>query len=139
MVVVDEVAAGGLDDSCLPEQPAVPDAGGEGEHALADAGAHAFGDPAAVLFEVELVLGGVVDRLDPLADPAELAESRLLVLAVGAHERGVEGRDDVLELARESLVGDDDLAAGEQFGVAARSSIAAATSRSPSLAGARQK
>ena len=117
----------------------MPDTGSEGEDALADADPHAFGDSPAMMFEAELVLGGVVDRLDPLADAAELAEPRLLVLAVGAHERGVEGRDDVLELAGKALVGDDDLAAGQQLGVAGSSSIAAATSRSPSLAGARQK
>src|SRR5438132_6759676 len=115
VVVVDEVPSGCVEPPALPELPAVPDAGGEGEHALADAGPDTLGDVAAVSLEGELALGGLVDRLDPLADMAELAEARLLVLAVGAHELSVQGRDDLLELlAREALVGDDDLCAGEQ-------------------------
>src|SRR5215207_6228339 len=96
MVVVDEVAAGAVDDARFPEQPAVPDAGSEREDALADSDPHAFRDATTVLLEVELVLGGVVDRLDPLAHAAELAEPGLLVFAVGAHERGFKGGDDLL-------------------------------------------
>src|SRR5450759_260883 len=118
VVVVGEVPAGAVGDPGFPELPAVPDAGSEREYALADAGPYAFGDAAAVLLEVELVLGGVVDRLDPLAHTAELAEAGLLVLAVGAQESGVKRRDGLFELAGEALVGDDDLPAGEQFGVA---------------------
>src|SRR2546427_5445865 len=115
VVVVDEVPSGCVEPPALPELPAVPDAGGEGEHALADAGPDTLGDVAAVSLEGELALGGLVDRLDPLADMAELAEARLLVLAVGAHEVSLQGSDDLPEpLAREALVGDDDLCAGEQ-------------------------
>ena len=63
----------------------------------------------------ELTLGGLVVRLDPLVDVAELAEAGLLVLAVGANERSVEGRGDRLELgAGEALVGDAELTTGEQ-------------------------
>ena len=83
VVVVDEVAAGCVDESGLPELPAVPDAGGEGKDALTDPRPYSLGDVPAVLFERELAFEGVVDRLDPLADAAELAESRLLVSAVG--------------------------------------------------------
>jgi hypothetical protein len=45
----------------------VPDGGGEREHALCDACAHAGDGPTAVVFEVELAFEGVVDRLDDLA------------------------------------------------------------------------
>src|SRR5439155_10558045 len=115
-VVVDgEVASGGVDLAGFPEQPVVPDAGGEGEYSLANACPDALGDVAAVVLEGELALERVVDRLDPLADPAELAEAWLLVLAVGADELRIERGDDPLELlAGEALVGDDDLLAGEQ-------------------------
>src|ERR1700694_243521 len=90
VVVVGEVAAGGVDLAVLPELPGVPDAGGEGEEALADACPDAFGDVGAVVFERELAFERVVDRLDPLAYGAELAESFGFVFAVGADERGVE-------------------------------------------------
>src|SRR5439155_951498 len=115
-VVVDgEVASGGVDLAGFPEQPVVPDAGGEGEYSLANACPDALGDVAAVVLEGELALERVVDRLDPLADPAELAEAWLLVPAVGADELRIKRGDDPLELlAGEALVGDDDLLAGEQ-------------------------
>src|SRR5215467_9614882 len=38
---------------------------------LGDAGAEAGGGAPAMAFQVELVFEGVVDRLDPLADPAD--------------------------------------------------------------------
>src|ERR1700688_4375879 len=114
VVVCGEVAAGGVDFALLPEQPVVPDAGGEGEHALADACPDAVGDVPAVLLEGELALGGVVDRLDPLAHTAEFAEPWLLAFAVRADECGVQGGNGFLELsASEALVGDDGLAALE--------------------------
>src|SRR5271167_77174 len=116
VVVEGEVPAGCVDLACLPEQPAVPDAGGEGEHALADPGPDPFGDVAAVVLEGELALGCLVGRLDPLADAAELSEARPLVLAVRADECRVKAGDDLLELpASEALVGDDDLPAREQL------------------------
>ena len=71
VVVVGEVAAWCVDESVFPEGPAVPDAGREGEDALADAGPDAGRDMTAVIFERELAFEGVVDRLDPLPDPAE--------------------------------------------------------------------
>ena len=52
--------------------PVVPDGCGHGEQALGDAGVEAFGGAAAVAFEVELALEGVVDRLDPLPDVAQV-------------------------------------------------------------------
>src|SRR5260221_13761123 len=94
VVVVGEVAAGRVDLAGVPEQPVVPDAGGEGEEALADPGPDAFGDVAAVVFERELAFERVVDRLDPLAHSAELAEPFGFVFAVGADELRVQRRDD---------------------------------------------
>src|ERR1700747_555369 len=89
-VVVDrEVSAGLVDLACLVEQPVVPDACGEGEYSLADARQDALGGVSAVVLQRELPLGGVIDRLDPLTHAAEAAEPWLLVLAVGADERGV--------------------------------------------------
>ena len=90
MVVVGEVAAGRVGEAGVVELPAVPDAGREREDAQADARPDAFWDVPAVVLEGELALGGLVDRLDPLADRAELAEPRLLVFAVRTNERGVE-------------------------------------------------
>lgn len=51
VVVVDEVAAWGVDDVVFPECPAVPDPGCEGEHPLAGAGPHTLWDVAAVGLE----------------------------------------------------------------------------------------
>src|SRR2546430_17176789 len=115
-VVVDgEVASGGVDLAGFPEQPVVPDAGGEGEYSLANAYPDALGDVAAVVLEGELALERVVDRLDPLADPAELAEAWLLVLAVGADELRLERGGDPLGLpAGAAPVGDEQLLPAEQ-------------------------
>src|SRR6266545_3384377 len=95
VVVGDEVTSGRVDDAGLPELPVVPDASGEGEYALADANPDACGDVTAVIFERELSLERVVDRLDPLAHAAERSEALALVLAVGADERGVQRGDDL--------------------------------------------
>src|SRR5215217_5559122 len=119
VVVVDEVAAGRVDESVFPEGPAVPYARGESEDALTDARPDAGGHVAAVILERELAFEGVVDRLDPLTDPAELADSRLLVAAVGTQEAGVQVCDGALELlAGESFIADDDLPAAEQAALA---------------------
>ena len=76
MVVGGEAAAG------LVDEPVVPAAGGEREHALADARPDAVGGVGAVAFERELALECVVDRFDPLADAAERAEPPWFVAAV---------------------------------------------------------
>src|ERR1019366_8177232 len=113
--VVGEVAAWRVDLVGVPEQPVVPDAGGEGEQALADARPDAFGDVAAVVFERELAFERVVDRLDPLTHTAELAEPFGFAFAVGADELRVKRGDDLLELlAGEAFITDDELLAGEQ-------------------------
>src|SRR6185437_8513870 len=71
-------------------QPVVPDAGGHGEQPLGDPGVQACGGAAAVAFEVELALEGVVDRLDPLPDPADGAVPGCLVAAVRADQAHLE-------------------------------------------------
>jgi hypothetical protein len=50
----------------------VPDAGGQGEQSLGDAGEHSGVGAATVAFEAELVLDGAVDRLDALPDAAQV-------------------------------------------------------------------
>src|SRR6266550_1539080 len=97
------------DDRCAGG-PVVPDAHGHGQQPLGDTGEYALGCAAAVAFEVELALEGVVDRLDPLPDPADRPVPGRLVLAVGADQVQPEAaRDQVLELAAgKALVADED-------------------------------
>ena len=64
----------------------MPQAGGEGQQSLRDAGHQAGHRVRAVLFERELALEGVKDRFDPLTDGAEAAEAGLFAFAVGAQE-----------------------------------------------------
>src|SRR5580693_3468496 len=89
--------------------PVVPDGGGHGQQSLGDSGVDARGGPATVPFEVELAFEGVVDRFDPLADPADGSVAGCLVAAVGADQAQPEpGGDQGLEvLASESLVADE--------------------------------
>src|SRR5215471_20957574 len=107
--------------------PVVPDGGGHGQQPLGDAGPDSCGGPAAVAFQVELAFEGVVDRLDPLADPADGPVAGRLVAAVGPDQVQAEvAGDQVLEvLPGEALVADEGqarpqrLVAGsvcEQFG-----------------------
>src|SRR5689334_4230520 len=90
--------------------PVVPDGGGHGQQPLGDAGVDTGGGAAAVAFEVELAFEGVVDRLDPLADPADGPVTGCLVAAVGPDQvHGESGGDQVLELPPgEALVADED-------------------------------
>src|ERR671931_2335078 len=67
MVVVGEGADGVVADLVV-----VPDGGGQGEQALADAGAQAGQGAGAVAFQAEFVFGGPDDGFDPLADAAEV-------------------------------------------------------------------
>src|SRR5215470_18539484 len=89
--------------------PVVPDGGGQGEQPLGDAGVDAGGGAAAVAFQVELAFEGVVDRLDPLADPADGPVAGRLVAAVGPDQVQPEvAGDQVLEvLLGEALVADE--------------------------------
>ena len=90
MVVVGEVAAGRVDLAGVPEQPVVPDAGGEGEQALADACPDAFGTWPPWSSSESWPLSESLIELDPLAHTAELAEPFGFVFAVGADELRVE-------------------------------------------------
>src|SRR2546430_4690832 len=67
--------------------PVVPDRCCHGEQPLGDAGVDAFGGAATVAFEVELALEGVVDGLDPLADPARRPVAGGVVPAGGGGPR----------------------------------------------------
>src|SRR5262245_33512607 len=89
--------------------PVVPDADGHGQQPLGDAGVEALGGAAAVAFQVQLSFEGVVDRFDPLPDPADRAVPGFLVPAVGADQLyPVSGGDKVLEVpAGEALVADE--------------------------------
>ena len=98
--------------------PVVPDGGGHGQQPLGDAGVQARGGAAAVAFEVELALEGVVDRFDPLPDPADRAVPGCLVAAVRADQaEPVLAGDQVLEVpAREALVPDQGQARPQRAG-----------------------
>src|SRR5215469_10163246 len=122
VVVADQASLGGGAGG-----PVVPDGGGHGQQPLGDAGIDACGGAAAVAFEVELAFEGVVDRLDPLADPADRPVPWCLVAAVGPDQvQPVAGGDQVFEVPPgESLVADEDQpgpqragagGVGEQFG-----------------------
>jgi len=88
--------------------PVVPDDGGHGQQPLSDAGADALSGAPAVALQAELAFEGVVDRFDPLADPADRPVPGRLVAAVGADQVQAEaGGEQVLELAPgEALVAD---------------------------------
>jgi hypothetical protein len=72
---------------------------GEGEQALADSGDDPLGRAAAVSLETELTLEGVVDRLDPLAEPTEAAVPGAFVAAVRAQHPHPELADLGFDLA----------------------------------------
>src|SRR5215472_3864968 len=93
------------------DEPVVPDASIEGEQALSDPHEDAQVGPSAVLFEPELALEGVVDGLDALADPAQLAVASALVAPIRSDKDGRQFADEVLELpAGVPLVGHDEQA-----------------------------
>src|SRR3954454_5434576 len=134
------VVIGGEAAPGLADLPVVPAAGGQCEDALAHARPDAFGGVAAVTLERELAFEGVVNGLDPLADAAERAEARLLVRRSGRRSCAPSA----------SAMNCSNSAPANPLSVmkisspcsssprAARSSRAAATSRSLSLAGAKQ-
>src|SRR5918995_4368802 len=93
------------------ELPVEPDRGGQGQQSLADADKDPAQGAAAMLFQPELVLEGVDDRLDPLAHPAQRPEPGWLILAVGADQEGAQPSDVAFELGPgQALVGQDDRA-----------------------------
>src|SRR5256886_17612984 len=70
------------------DEPVVPDAGVEGEQALSNPYEDAKVGAPAVLFEPELTLEGVVDGLDALPDPAQLAVAARLVAPIRPGQGG---------------------------------------------------
>jgi hypothetical protein len=65
---------------------------------LGDADGQALQGVGAVVFERELALDGVDDRLDPLADLAERAVAVGFVFAVGAQQPAAEAGDELFEV-----------------------------------------
>jgi hypothetical protein len=61
VVVEGEVPSRLLDLAGFPEQPAVPDTSGEGEHTLTDPCPDPLGDVPAMILQGELALGGLID------------------------------------------------------------------------------
>src|SRR6266516_4761960 len=113
VVVVDQAAL-----ARCPGGPVVPDGSSHSQKPLSDAGVEARGGPAAVSFQVELAFEGVVDRFDPLPDPADGPVAGGLVAAVGPDQAQPEpGGDQVLELPPgEALVADEDAARPQRAG-----------------------
>src|SRR5829696_3721789 len=66
------------------------DRGGECEEAACDAGSEAAECAGAVALEREDVLGGPVDRLDPLADRGEVKAAAGFVFAAWSDDQGAE-------------------------------------------------
>src|SRR2546430_5160092 len=94
-----------------PDEPVVPDRGGEGDKALGHACEYAVVRPSAMPFEPELALEGPEDRLHALPDPAQLPESAELVPSIWPEKDGRQLADEVLELpAGVPLVGHDERA-----------------------------
>src|SRR5215211_8516027 len=107
MVDSESVAVGREVAAWLTDRFVVPEAGGEGQQSLRDAGDDAAERARPVALERELLLERLEDRLDPLPGAAERPEARLLVLAVGAHRAAAVVGDEPLEVAaREALVGE---------------------------------
>jgi hypothetical protein len=89
----------------------VPEACGEREQALSDAGHHSTEGAGGMALEGGLFLERLNDRLDPMPGAAERAEARCFVLSVWTHEPAAVVGDELLELtAREALVGEHDAA-----------------------------
>src|SRR5712691_12161296 len=108
VVVGDQGALDGLAGAVV-----VPDGGGQGQDALHDADQDSLWCPAAVSFQVSLVLAGIEDRLDGLAQRLEVPAAGPLGLALAsrAQERQAACGEFGLEVGAEIvLVPDDELA-----------------------------
>src|SRR5215218_1817868 len=85
------------------------DPGGQGGQPLGDPDSQAVDGVGAVAFQAELVFEGVEDGLNPLADPAQVAEPVRLITTVGTAQGGVQASHELVELpSRQPLVGQDD-------------------------------
>jgi hypothetical protein len=114
------------------ELPVEPDAGGQGQQPLGSADPDALDGVGAVAFQAKLVLEGVEDGLDPLADPTQVTEPGRLVSPVGADQPRIQLRDHLLERpASEALVAQDDHARAQAVLAGGVSNSPSATSRSP--------
>src|SRR5215472_15407436 len=80
------------------DEPVVPDPGREGEQALCNPHEDAEVGAPSMLFEPELALEGVVDGLDALPDPAQLAVASALIAPIRSDKDGRQFADEVLEL-----------------------------------------
>src|SRR5688500_12766155 len=67
-----------------------PNGGGQGEQPLGDPDPDALDGMGAMAFQAELVFEGVDDRLDPLADPAQVAEPGGFIGPVGPDQPGLQ-------------------------------------------------
>src|SRR4029453_4972556 len=118
--------------------PVPPDRGGQGQQPLGDTDVDAGQGSSPVAFQPELVFEGVEGALDPLAPATQRAQPVGLVGTVGAQQGRAVGGDQLLELpAGEPLVAQDEQSwpqPGRSW-----SSMAATTSRSPSLGLARHQ
>src|ERR1044071_7319359 len=74
------------------------DCGGEGEEALADAGAEAVQGAGTGAFEAEQVLAGVEDRLDSLPNRRQARAAAAVVFAAGPDDRRVQLRGGMNEI-----------------------------------------
>src|SRR5215216_2523009 len=118
--------------------PVPPDRRGQGEQALGDPDPDTGQGPAAVAFQPQLVFEGVKGALDPLAPATQRPQPMRLISPVGAQQDRAIAADQLLELpAGEALV-THDAQPGRSRG-RSWSSMAATTSRSPSLGVARHQ
>src|SRR5215208_1872686 len=118
--------------------PVEPDASSQGQQSLRDPDPCALDGVSAVVFQAELVLEGVEDGLDPLADSPQRAEPVGLITAVRASQGRAQLADQRLELAPgQSLVGQDAHARAQHALAGGAVQQPSATSRSPWLGLAR--
>jgi hypothetical protein len=112
LVVVGDQAA--LDRGA--ELPVPPDASGQGQQPLGDADPDALDGMGAVAFQTELVFEGVEDRLDPLANAAQVAEPPRLISPVGADQPRLQLGDQLGEgAAGQAFVGQDNHARAQDL------------------------
>src|ERR671924_1025484 len=89
--------------------PVEPDSSGQGQQPLGDPNPDTLDGVGAVVFQAKLVLEGVEDGLDPLADPAQRAEPVGLISPVWAGQGRAQLADQRVELAPgQPLVGQYD-------------------------------
>ena len=88
LIAVDEVTSGGS-ISPAPRPPSCARRLRRGRDPFADSAPNALWNVSALVFDGKLAFEAVVDRFDPLANAAELAQPRLLVYGIAADEGGI--------------------------------------------------